>query len=102
MESYLWDDEVLTALCVAAGRPEAFVELQAEKQQALLEGVSQGRPSDDVKAVAGRVYNKCKQALGLTQCGNDAEAFARLTLAPLVSPGTAVYAELEAIVMAPR
>lgn len=102
LESYLWDDEVLTALCVAAGRPEAFVELQAEKQQALLEGVSQGRPSDDVKAVAGRVYNKCKQALGLTQCGNDAEAFARLTLAPLVSPGTAVYAELEAIVMAPR
>lgn len=102
LESYLWDDEVLTALCAAAGRPEAFAELQAEKQQALLEGVRQGRPSDDVKAVAGRVYNKCKQALGLTQCGNDAEAFARLTLAPLVSPGTAVYAELEAIVMAPR
>lgn len=102
LESYLWDDEVLTALCVAAGRPEVFVELQAEKQQALLEGVRQGRPSDDVKAVAGRVYNKCKQSLGLTQCGNDAEAFARLTLAPLVSPGTAVYAELEASVMAPR
>jgi len=70
LESYLWDDEVLKALCVAARRPEAFVELQAEKQQALLEGVRQGRPSDDVKAVAGRVYNKCKQALGLTQCGN--------------------------------
>lgn len=102
LESYLWDDEVLTALCAAAGQPEAFAELQAEKQQALLEGVRQGRPSDDVKAVAGRVYNKCKQALGLTQCGNDAEAFARLMLAPLVSPGTAVYAELQAVVMGPR
>ena len=102
LESYLWDDEVLTALCAVAGRPEAFVEIQTEKQQALLEGVRQGRPPDDVKAITGSVYNKCKQALGLTQCGNDAEAFARLTLAPLVSPGTAVYAELEAIVIAPR
>jgi predicted ATPase len=102
LESYLWDDEVLKALCEETGRPEVLVALQTEKQQALLDGATQGRPADDVKAASGRLYNMCKQALGLTQCGNDAEAFARLTLAPLVSPGTAVYAELESIVMAPR
>jgi predicted ATPase len=102
LESYLWDDEVLKALCEATGHPGVLAELQAEKQQALLDGVTQGRPADDVKAAAGRLYNKCKQALGLTQCGNDAEAFARVTLAPLISPGTLVYAELEGIVMAPR
>jgi predicted ATPase len=102
LESYLWDDEVLQALCATAGRPEVFAELQSEKQQALVDGAKQGFPVDDMKAAAGRLYNKCKQALGLTQCGNDAEAFARLSLAPLIRPGTGIYRELEAIVMAPR
>jgi predicted ATPase len=102
LESYLWDDEVLKALCERAGCPEVLAELLTEKQQALHDGATQGRPPDDVKAAAGRLYNKCKRALGLTQCGNDAEAFARLTLAPLVTPGTTAYVELEAIVMVPR
>jgi hypothetical protein len=102
LESYLWDDEVLQALCTAAGLPEKLAELQAEKQQALLDGANQGRPADDIKAASGRLYNHCRQTLGLTQCGNDAEAFARLSLAPLIKPGTAVYRELEATIMAPR
>lgn len=102
LESYLWDDEVLEALCVKAEQPQVFPELLMEKQQALLDGANQGRPNDDIKAAAGRMYNKCKQVLNLTQCGNDAEAFARLTLAPLIKPGTAVYRELEAIIMSPR
>jgi RecF/RecN/SMC N terminal domain. len=101
IESYLWDDEVLKALCVRFNLLEKLVELQTEKQQALDEGIAQGRPADDIKAVTGRLYNKCKRVLGLTQCGNDAEAFARLTLAPLVSPEMHVYQELDAIVMAP-
>lgn len=102
LESYLWDDDVLAALCAKNCTPERLPELLAEKQQALSEGANQGRPADDIKAIAGRLYNKCKQTLGLTQCGNDAEAFARLTLAPLVQPGMNVYQELVAIVMAPR
>lgn len=102
LESYLWDDEVLRILCESCGAPEKLEEIVAEKRQALADGLQQGKPADDVKAVAGRLYNKCKQALGLTQCGNDAEAFARLTLAPLVKPGTNIYQELAAIVMAPH
>lgn len=102
LESYLWDDEVLTALCQKVGLPERFYDIQVEKQQALAELASQGKPADDVKAISGRLYNKCKQTLGLTQCGNDAEAFARLTLAPLIVPGMNIYRELDAIVMAPR
>jgi hypothetical protein len=90
------------ALCVSVAQPEMLAELKAEKQQALHDGAAQGRPADDMKAAAGRTYNKCKQTLGLTQCGNDSEAFARVSLAPLIRPGTAVYQELEAIVMAPR
>ncbi|MHB1880821.1 MAG: AAA family ATPase [Acidithiobacillus sp.] len=102
IESYLWDDEVIETLCNKSGDPEKFAELQAEKHQALTEGITQGRPADDIKAITGRLYNKCKQVLKLIQCGNDAEAFARATLAPLVTPEMRVYQELDAIVMAPR
>ena len=101
LESYLWDNEILKALCDLYGQPEKLSELLAEKQQALTDGAQQGKPADDIKAVSGRLYNKCKQALRLTQCGNDAEAFARLTLAPLVKPGTSVYQALAAIVVEP-
>lgn len=102
LESYLWDDEVLESLCVQLGRPEKVAELTAEKVAALADGATRGLPPDDIKAASGRLYNKCKQALGLTQCGNDAETFARVTLAPLLAPSMRVYQELASIVLAPR
>ncbi len=102
LESYLWDDEILEALCNENGQPEKLAELKAEKAAALTDGAARGSPPDDIKAASGRVYNKCKQALGLTQCGNDAEAFARATLAPLLKPHMRVHQELASIVMAPR
>ncbi len=101
IESYLWDDEVLKALCEKFNLLEKLAELKTEKQQALDEGMVQGQPADDIKAITGRLYNKCKRVLELTQCGNDAEAFALFTLAPLVRPEMNVYQELDAIVMAP-
>lgn len=102
LESYLWDDEVLEALCIKNGQPEKLAELKAEKASALDDGVGKGLPPDDIKAASGRLYNKCKQVLGLTQCGNDAETFARVTLAPLLVPAMRVHQELASIVMAPR
>jgi len=102
LESYLWDDEVLEALCIRNGQPEKVEELKAEKAAALADGVGRGLPPDDIKAASGRLYNKCKQALGLTQCGNDAETFARVTLAPLLAPNMRVHQELASIVLAPR
>lgn len=102
LESYLWDDEVIEALCIQNGQPEKIEELKAEKVAALADGVIRGLPPDDIKAASGRLYNKCKQTLGLTQCGNDAEAFARVTLAPLLVPSMRVHQELASIVLAPR
>lgn len=101
LESYLWDDEILGALCRSVDQPEKAEELVAEKHRLLSENSGRGKPIDDVKAIAGQLYNRCKQALGLTQRGNDAESFARLTLAPLVTPETKTYQELESIVMSP-
>ena len=102
LESYLWDDEVLEKLFATREASEKLSELQAEKAQALQELVNQSRPSDDIKAISGRLYNACKRILGLIQCGNDAESFARVTLAPLISSDLVVYQELAEVVMRPR
>lgn len=94
LEAYLYDDEVLTALCVSVGRPEKAADLIAEKAAAISSVVSQGHPADDVKKAAGSIYVAAKRILALTQVGNDAPAFARNTLSKLIKPGMAIYARL--------
>jgi len=95
LEAYLYDDEVLTALCVSVGKPAEAPNLIAEKQQAITASIGRQNPPDDVKSAAGEIYIKAKQRLGLTGVGNDQMAFARSTLAPLLRPGMVVYAELK-------
>jgi predicted ATPase len=94
LESYLYDNEVLTALCNRAGKAEETENLIQDKREALEECVRQGKPSDDLKSAAGLIYNKAKQRLSLTGVGNDAKAFARNTLAPLLTPEMSVYKAL--------
>lgn len=101
LESYLWNNEIIEMLCASQGCADKLQEILEEKRLALEDNPKQGKAADDIKFISGRLYNKCKQVLGLTQCGNDAEAFALYTLAPLVTPDTKTYQELEAIVMAP-
>ena len=98
LESYLWDDEVITALCGLVGSPAEAPVLMAEKQRLLAALPATNKPIDDVKAISGTLYNETKNRLKLTGCGNTAVEFARATLAPLVKPGTKIYAELEAAV----
>jgi len=98
LESYLWDDEILSELAASAGHPSEAARLIAEKSRLIATLPSRGMPVDDIKAISGPLYNECKKRLQLTQCGNNAVDFARITLAPLVKPGTATYAELEACV----
>lgn len=95
LESYLWDDEVLTALAMREQRPEDAPKLLAEKARLIAQLPALGKPVDDVKAIAGPLYNETKQRLGLVACGNTAIEFAKVTLAPLIRPGTRTYAELE-------
>ena len=93
LESYLFSDEVFTALVEWVGKPGELVELLAKKQS-----IRVARPSvppDDLKPASGEIYLACKQLLGLTQLGNDAKAFMRDTLAPLINPGTMAYDELK-------
>jgi hypothetical protein len=97
LESYLWSDEVLTMLATEKGQAAQAQPLVAEKAR-LLAGLPAGTPADDIKAISGQLYNFCKSQLTLTQCGNDAEAFAIATLAPLVTPDTQTYQQLEAAI----
>lgn len=98
LESYLWDDEILVALAEKAGFPNEAQSLIFEKHRLLGELPAAGKPADDIKAIGGALYNFTKQRLHLTACGNNAVEFARATLAPLITTGTKVYAELEHVV----
>ena len=94
LEAYLYDDEVLIALCVSAEKPEKAADLIAAKNAAIASVVNQGHPADDIKKAAGNIYVEAKRMLSLTQVGNDAPAFARNTLAKLIKPKMAIYDKL--------
>ena len=94
IEAYMFDDEVLTALCDAHGRQNDILAVLAAKQAAIADSVGRGNPTDDLKSAAGAIYTETKRILALTQGGNDKNSFMRNTLAPLIRPGMAIYTEL--------
>lgn len=94
IESYLLDDEVLTALCAASGRPDLVAEALAIKKEELAASVARGNDTDDLKSAGGSIYTRLRTLLALTGAGATWNAFARDTLAPLVSTDMTVYAEL--------
>jgi hypothetical protein len=95
LESYLFDDEVLTALCETKGQPEKSALLIEAKKHAVEESVKRGNPPDDIKRAADQIYKEVKRTLKLTGTGNDVRAFMRSTLAPLVRPGMNIYDRLK-------
>ena len=95
LEDYLWDDEVLTKLCTTRGQAAEAGPLIAEKQSLLGQAQAAGKPTNDIKWISGPLYNEAKRRLALVGCGNNATAFARDTLAPLITQETAIYRELE-------
>jgi predicted ATPase len=101
LEAYTYDNEVLTALCQSVGRNTESPNLIADKTAAINASIARKNPPDDVKSAAGEIYNKAKQRLGLVGAGNDQMGFARNTLAPLIKPGMAIYAELKRDIFGP-
>ena len=94
MESYLFDDEVLTALAISVNQEGKIEELLAEKQRILATG--KDNPPDDLKRASGQIFNACKSILSLpTGYGNNARTFMRDTLAPLVTESMIVYQDLK-------
>jgi hypothetical protein len=94
LESFLFDDEVLAALCAHIGKPEKTADLLAAKVAAIANSTARGNSPDDLKSAAGEIYNKSKELLQLVGAGSSAKAFMRATLAPRVLPSMAVYRAL--------
>ncbi len=101
LENYLWADEIIKKLCTQEGLPEKagiLIECKNKKLRELPQ-----EKADDVKAVRDSLWAKFKKELNLdpAQRGNSPEAFARQTLAPLITPDTKVYKELEKDILGP-
>ncbi len=95
LEAYLFDDEILTNLCVQAGFAEKAADLLAAKTKAMAESVGRGNPADDVKSATPNIHVDAKRLLNLTQSGSNVEAFALEFLVPLLTPGTKAYEVLK-------
>ena len=93
LESYFFDDEVLSVLAFSVGKADKIDDLLAEKKRILDNRT--GDAPDDLKPASGEIYLACKSILELTNPGNDAKAFMRDTLAPLIKPAMKVYEDLK-------
>jgi len=95
IECYLYNTEILRALCDSLSKQEEFNAVEAARIDALTAAHERGRPADDMKAAAPQLYKNMKRILRISGHGNDASSFARNLLAPLVKPGTSTYEQLK-------
>lgn len=102
LESYLFDDDVITKLVNINTQENGKIQEALElKSQAINNSFSRGNPRDDIKSAAGEIYNGLKKLLNLTRCGNDQDAFMRDTLARLITPDMRIYKELKQEIIQP-
>jgi hypothetical protein len=94
LESYLFDDEILR-LFVDSIDPAKWASVVTIKQNAMSSSVARGNAPDDVKSASGEIYVEMKKVLGLTGCGNNADAFMRDTLSNFIVDSTTVFGKLE-------
>lgn len=94
LESYLFADDVIEALVTRVGKPELLKDALKVKEAVLTASVGRGNAVDDLKSAAGEIYTNLKGLLGLQRCGNNADAFMRDTLAPLIVPSMDTYERL--------
>jgi len=95
VESYILDDEIITKLCNAVGKPDKIAECITAKTEKIAASTARGNAADDIKSASGEIYVELKRILNMTKCGNTKDAFFRDTLAPLITEDTSVYKELE-------
>jgi hypothetical protein len=99
LESFLFADDVIEALVIREGKQALLSDALKIRADAIANSVARGNPPDDLKSAAGETYTKLKQLLGLERPGNNADAFMRDTLAPLIVPGMLSYSDLKAAII---
>ena len=95
LESYLLDDEVLQRLVESLSKTDKIQEVLEAKRLAIESSVARGNPIDDLKSASGDLFVAIRRILGLHRAGNTADAFMKDTLAPLITPETAVFGRLK-------
>lgn len=91
LESFLFGQDVIEALVLKEQKQAQLADALKIRSDALASSVLRGNPPDDFKSAAGEIYNRLRKLLSLQQCGNNADAFMRDTLAPLISPAMPSY-----------
>ena len=99
IESFLLDDEVITALVNKEGRMDLLSDALNVKNTALQNSIARNNPADDLKSAAGEIYVGLKKVLSLQASGNTADSFMRDTLAPLIVPPMQTFNALKAAVL---
>ena len=94
IENYLLDDEVLISLCEKENKKDKIPHLLREKETI----IENSGYVDDLKPVSGKIYNKTKEVLSLTNAGDNHRSFMKYTLVPLITEEMKVYKELEKII----
>ena len=85
---------MLTALCTHHEQMGKAGDVIRLRDQALQASIGRGNDPDDLKKAAGQFYSDLRRELPLSGAGSSWNAFARVTLAPLLRPGMNVYRQL--------
>lgn len=93
--AYLLDDDVLAALCARCDQIDKLADVIRIRDESLQASVDRGNDPDDLKKAAGEFYNHVRKELTLSGAGSSWNAFARVTLAPLMQPGMVPYEQLK-------
>ena len=83
-------------MCKKYGKIDNYNNCIEIKNEEIQKSIARNNPLDDYKSARGSIYTRLKTELQLTQCGNNADAFIRDTLAPLITKDTEVYKLLKA------
>ena len=96
IESFLFSDEILKLLAEKQGKPELKADIVAARNDALARMTKdKATPSDDFKKAGADLRVFARNRLGLTQAGTSTDEFKRAILAPLITPDTTAYKDLE-------
>ncbi len=95
IESYLWDDEVLKALCIKRGYEIAIPEVLANKAVELANSISRNNANNDLKPAAPNMFNFIKRRLQIVGEANDSRSFERNILSKLLNNEMSAYQDLK-------
>lgn len=98
----MFADDVLEALVRSVEHPDFLSDAMDVKKVALQDSVARGNQPDDLKRVAGDIFNGLRGIRSLPpnlNLGSNLETFMRFKLAPLIAPGMPTYEAMKSAII---